>query len=172
MKTYICEICGDAHLGTNKPANCPFCGARAPFIKLGSIAKPVTLNTEKISDESKKFLEETIKLEKKAVAIYNCMANVAKEYEIKAIYKRLAKVELEHISIVCKILKIEKPDSITKPCSEKMKENFINTINLEEKATELYFKFAREVKERNIKILFTGLAQAEEDHIELIKNYL
>ena len=38
MKTYICEICGDAYLGTEKPKNCPFCGAGEGFIKEGKKA--------------------------------------------------------------------------------------------------------------------------------------
>ena len=41
MKTFICEICGDAYIGEEKPKNCPFCGAREAFIKEGKDAKPV-----------------------------------------------------------------------------------------------------------------------------------
>lgn len=49
MKTFICEICGDAYLGTNKPSECPFCGARGNFIKPGSEAVPVVTIKEELS---------------------------------------------------------------------------------------------------------------------------
>ena len=172
MKTFICEICGDAHLGSEKPKNCPFCGAREAFIKDGNDADPVINNEQKLTDVTVANLKETLRLEQDAVAIYRCMADKADSYEIKAMYKRLASVEQEHISIVCKLLKIEKPKPLTETCSDEMAENFKRTIELEENATNLYFKFAKEATENKLKIMFTGIAQAEEDHIKLINNYL
>lgn len=172
MKTFICEICGDAYLGEEKPKGCPFCGAREAFIKEGKDADPIVNQKEEIGEASGKNLKETLKLEKEAVAIYNCMAGKSSTYEIKAMYKRLAKVEMEHASIICKLLEIEKPEITTEECSEDDVENFKKTIDLENAATNLYKKFAKEATEKNIKILFTALVQAEEDHIILIKNYL
>jgi rubrerythrin len=100
------------------------------------------------------------------------MAGKAKTYEIKAMYKRLAKVELEHAVIVTKLLKTDRPEIGTETCSEEEVENFKKTIELEENASNLYVQFTKDVTEENIRILFTALMQAEEDHIELIKNYL
>ncbi|MFC1756342.1 ferritin family protein [Patescibacteria group bacterium] len=172
MKTFICEICGDAYLGEEKPKGCPFCGARVAFIKNGSEASPIVNQVIKVSDVSRKNLMETLDLETKANKIYLCMAGKTEKYELKAMFKRIAKVELEHASIVCKILKIEIPQIEDEPCSEDDIENFQKTLELEKHATGLYFKFAKESVEKELKIMFTALAQAEEDHIELIKNYL
>ena len=172
MKTYICQICGDAYLGTEKPSECPFCGARANFIKEGKDANPITNQIETIGEVSKQNLQTTYDLETKAVAIYTCMANNAKSYEIKAMYKRLAKVELEHATIVTKLCGITPPTINAEACSLDDAENFQRTIELEENATELYKKFAKEAEETNVRIFFTALAQVEADHIELIKNYL
>ena len=83
MKTFICEICGDAYLGEEKPKNCPFCGARDAFIKEGKDAKPVVNVKENLSDVSKKNLEETLQLEMRANAIYTCMTGKAINYEIE-----------------------------------------------------------------------------------------
>ncbi|PIR73543.1 MAG: hypothetical protein COU40_02275 [Candidatus Moranbacteria bacterium CG10_big_fil_rev_8_21_14_0_10_35_21] len=196
MKTYICQICGDAYIGEGKPTECPFCGARENFIKIGKEALPI-LNQEtparnatlarnashndasghsvaggKISETDKKNLLETLDLELKANSLYLCMASKAKSYEIKAMYKRLAKVELEHAIIATKFLKIERPGIDAESCSEEEIENFNKTIELEDHATKLYAGFAKTAEDRNIKILFTALAQVEEDHIKLIKNYL
>lgn len=172
MKTFICEICGDAYLGEEKPKNCPFCGARQAFIKEGKEADPVVNSKDPLSDVSKKNLEETLKLEMRANAIYTCMAGKALTYEISKMYKRLAKVELEHAVICTKLLGIELPPIGSEICSDQDIENFHKTIELEDHASSLYSEFAKTSTEKHIKILFTALNQAELDHIELIKNYL
>ena len=108
MKTYICQICGDAYIGEEKPKNCPFCGARENFIKLGNEADPIVNQKFEISKISGENLKKTYDLEVKAVAIYNCMSARTKSYEIKVMYERLSKVEMEHATIVAKILKMDK----------------------------------------------------------------
>jgi len=172
MRTYICQICGDAYIGTDKPSDCPFCGASGNFIKLGSEANPIVNQKEEIEELSRKNLLETLELEKTANALYLCMADKADTYEVKAMYKRLAKVELEHAIIVTKLLNIARPEPKKELCSDKMIENFNKTIDLEDTATKLYARFAQEAGEKNVKIFFTALAQVEAGHIELIKNYL
>jgi len=172
MKTFICEICGDAYVGEEKPKNCPFCGARENFIKDGKDANPIVNQEIELSEQAVKNLKTTYDLEVKASALYVCMAGKAKTYEVKAMYKRLAKVELEHAVIATKLLKSDRPVTTEQGCDDEDAENFKKIILLEENATNLYKKFAEEATEQNIKVLFTALSQAEEDHIELIKNYL
>lgn len=172
MKTYICQICGDAYIGSEKPSDCPFCGAHANFIKEGREADPIVSKFETIGEVSRNNLQATYDLEVKAAAIYICMANSAQSYEIKAMYKRLAKVETEHAVIVSKLCGIAAPVIEVEACSLDDVENFKRTIELEEHATDLYKKFTKEAEEKNIKIFFTALAQVEADHIALIKNYL
>jgi rubrerythrin len=79
---------------------------------------------------------------------------------------------LEHAVICTKLLGIEMPPIATELCSDQDIENFQKTIALEEHASSLYTEFAKTSAEAHIKILFTALNQAEQDHIELIKNYL
>jgi len=172
MKTYICEICGDAYIGEEKPSECPFCGARQAFIKDGKDAKPIVNQFENIGEVSRKNLQATYDLEVNASAIYTCIANKAKDYEIKAMYKRLAKVELEHAVVVSKLCGISMPVIEVEACSAENVENFKRTIELEEHATDLYAQFGKEATEKSIKIFFTALTQMESDHIKLIKNYL
>jgi rubrerythrin len=172
VKLYICEICGDAYIGEEKPKNCPFCGAKSNFIKKGQEAKPIFDQEGKISEVSRKNLMTTYDLEIKATAIYNCMSQKSQNYWQKAMYKRLAKVELEHAVIVTKLLNIDRSEIREENCSEDILENFKKTIKLEEDATILYKKFTQEAEEEKIKIFFTALAQVENDHIELIKNFI
>lgn len=158
-------------MGEAKPKNCPFCGAREAFMREGGVL-PVTKEKIELSEASKKNVEEFLALELKAKEIYLCMAGKAKSYEIEAMYKRLSKVELEHANIACKILKIEMAQASPEGCSDEDIENFKKTIELEAHAAGLYHKFAVQAPEQPIKMMFTALAQAEEDHIKLIKNYL
>lgn len=172
MRTSICEICGDAYLGEEKPKNCPFCGAPENFIKEGGTANPLINQKEEIGEVSEKNLREALTLEVKASAVYACMAGKAQTYEVKAMYKRLAKIELEHAVIICKLLKINQPETTAEICGDSEAENFRRTIELEEKAVNIYDKFGEESSERNIKTLFSALSQVEAEHIELMKNYI
>src|SRR4030042_1407330 len=156
MKTFICEICGDAYIGLEKPKNCPFCGARENFIKPGSEANPIVNQKVDLSEQSIKNLKATYDLEVRAPAIYTCMAGKAKTYEIKAMYKRLAKVELEHAVIVTKLLQSARPEIGEEVCSDEDAENFKKTVSLEENAANLYRKFLQEAEEVPIKTLFTA----------------
>lgn len=172
MKTYICEICGDAYLGDEKPHQCPFCGSGKDYIKEGGEALPITNETIKISEKSRENLMKTLRLEINAVAVYQCMANKTDKYEIRAMYKRLAKVESEHAVIVTKLLKIEKPEVMEKTCSDSDKENFDETIKLENNASDLYAVFGQEAQEAEIKKFFEALTIVEKEHIDLMRNYL
>lgn len=170
MNLYICEICGDAYIGEEKPTDCPFCGARNNFIKLADEAKPIVNEKIDISELSRNNLMETLALETRANAIYLCMAGKATEYKIKAMYKRLAKVELEHAVIVTKLLGIAMPEINAQNCADENAENFQKTIELEDHAVELYKKFTTEAVESNIRKFFGALMQVEAGHIELVEN--
>lgn len=172
MKTWICEICGDAYIGEGKPTSCPFCGARHAFIKEGKDAKPVVEVKTELSELTLKNLEETLQLEIDANAIYLCMAGKTDSYEIMKMYKRLAKVELEHAIICTKIMQIQMPELNSKECSDEDVANFEKTLELENHAAGLYARFAKEAVESHVKIMFTALNQVEQDHITLIKDYL
>lgn len=172
MKTYICQICGDAYLGEEKPKNCPFCGAREHFMKIGKEATPIVSSKITLSELSGANLQEALALELRANLIYLCMAGKAKTYEVKAMFKRLAKVELEHAVIICKMLDIAMPKVEDQTCSDEELQNFQKTVTLEEHASEIYARFAKEATEQEIRILFTALNQVEMDHIDLINNYL
>lgn len=172
MNIYICQICGDAYIGMEKPKDCPFCGAREMFIKLGREYTPLLELEESLVELSKKNLEHSLELEKTASGIYSCMADYADSYEVQAMYKDLAKVEREHSYIIAKMLGYERSEIPPQICSEDDLENFKKTLELEDNAIKMYSQFAREAKERAAKILFTALTQIEEGHSDLIGRYL
>jgi len=172
MKTYICQICGDAYIGEKCPSDCPYCGAPGNFIKIGEESNPIVNQKFSILGKSEENLMKTYELEVKASAIYTCMAGKTKDQKIQKMYKRLAKIELEHAEIVTKLLNMPAPEVKSEICSEEDLENFKKTVELENHAVNLYRQFAKESEEQQLKILFTALAQAEAGHISLMKNYL
>ena len=172
MQTYICQICGDAYVGEGRPTECPFCGAPDNFIKPAKEARPIVNEKIEIGEISRKNLEATYDLEIKASAIYTCMAGKAKTYEVKAMFKRLAKIELEHAVIANKLLGNPSPVVSPESCSDEDAENFTATVELEKHATEVYAQFLKEATETNIRILFNALNQIEADHIKLMENYI
>jgi rubrerythrin len=172
MNLYICEICGDAYIGTEKPSDCPFCGAKNNFIKSADEAQPIINVKGEISETSKKNLMETLTLETRASAIYTCMAGKTKEYKIQKMYKRLAKVELEHAVIVTKLMSIPMPEINPVSCSDEKIENFNKTIELENHAASLYKKFIGDSAEEHIRKFFGALMQVEQGHIDLINKFI
>lgn len=172
IRLYICEICGDAYVGEERPTDCPFCGAKGNFIKPGAEAHPVVEDKSPISELSKKNLMETLALETKANAIYLCMAGKAKDYQIIKMYKRLAKVELEHATIVTKLLGIAMPEIRPEECAAEDVENFQRTIELEDHASGLYKRFAAEAEEPHVRKMFGAIMQAEMGHKELIESMM
>lgn len=172
MNVYICQICGDGYIGTEKPKDCPFCGAKESFMKQGKEYAPILDMEEPLSEESKNNLEYSLGLEKTASGIYLCMAENADSEEVRAMFKDLSKVEREHSYIIAKMLKQERPEIPKEMCGEDDVENFKRTLELEDNAIKMYRQFAREAKERAVRILFTALTQAEEGHSDLIGGYL
>lgn len=172
MNLYICEICGDAYIGTEKPSDCPFCGAKNNFIKPADEARPIVAEKIEISETSKKNLMETLDLEMRANAIYTCIAGKSQEYKINKMYKRLAKVELEHAIIVTKLMGMELPAAGSELCADSGVENFKKTIELEDHATNLYKQFAAAATEENVRKFFGALMQVEQGHIDLIKSMI
>jgi rubrerythrin len=172
MKTFICQICGEAHIGSEKPHQCPFCGAADNFLKIGAESSPVVNRKQEIGEISRKNLLASLQLERDASALYTCMAGKAEVYEIQAMYKRLARIEMEHAVAINKLLGEAAPVPEVKECSAEMVENFKQTIELEKNATSLYAQFAKEATEQDVRIFFTALARVEREHIELIENYL
>lgn len=172
MNLYICEICGDAYIGTERPSDCPFCGSRIGFIRPANEANPIVSEKIKLSETSLKNLKEAYGLEVAAVGIYQCMADKANRYEVKAMFKRLAKIELEHAAIISKLAGLPRPEIAAQSCFEDEAENFLKTVELEDNATILYANFANLAEEKNVKKFFVAISQVEAGHKALMKNFL
>ncbi|HOZ61231.1 MAG TPA: hypothetical protein PK914_03830, partial [Smithellaceae bacterium] len=72
VKLYRCTICGDAYIGENPPANCPFCGAHIEYIKE---AKDAVVNFDvELGARDKANAEHALQVEVSNATFYACAA--------------------------------------------------------------------------------------------------
>ena len=168
MILYRCRICGDPYLGTAPPTNCPFCGAPQKYIVRAE--EYVDLNDiPNLTPRSRANLEKALQLEVNNAAFYFCAANCSPDPVAAALFKALAKIESEHASTVCKLLKIPKPEIKPDPqaCQKDPKANFAASHERETRAVAFYSQSAVEATEDRVKEVFTALTQIETDHIHI-----
>ncbi|MEE9150423.1 MAG: ferritin family protein [Thermoplasmata archaeon] len=167
MRVFRCKICGDPYLGEEIPTNCPFCGAPAKYMVLArDWMEPVI---EKLSEISKNNLQSALELEIENTKFYICAVEMTDTLEGKQMFKALSKIESEHASMICEILKVEKPtitlDKLA--CYPSYQENLKESHNREARAIKSYSQFFKEAKEPRIKEIFQALVLIETDHLKL-----
>jgi rubrerythrin len=168
LKLFRCQICGDPYLGSEPPSFCPFCGAPEKY--LVPAIKYVDRNTvPNLSAKSRENLEKALGLEVDNAAFYMCASNCAADPVAQAMFKALSKTEAEHASLICKILKVPKPE--IKPdeqaCQKDPKANFAAAHGREERAVAFYGQAAKEATEDRVKEVFIALTEVETYHIAL-----
>jgi len=172
MILYRCRICGDPYLGTAPPTNCPFCGAPQKYIVLAP--EYVDRNdVPNMSPRSRENLEKALQLEVKNAGFYFCASACSPDPLNASMFKALAKIESEHASTVCKLLKIPKPE--IKPddqaCLKDPKKNFAAAHEKETRAVAFYQQSANEAGEDRVKEVFTALSEIETDHIHISEEW-
>ncbi|MCX5889227.1 MAG: ferritin-like domain-containing protein [Deltaproteobacteria bacterium] len=170
FKLFRCRICGDPYLGSEPPSFCPFCGAPQKY--LVPAAAYVDRNTvPNLSARSRANLEKALDLEVSNAAFYMCASDCAPDPLSKAMFKALWRTEAEHASLICKILKVPKPEikPDVKACLKDPKANFAAAQEHEQSAVIFYGQSAQEATEDRIKEVFTALTEVETYHIALSK---
>ncbi|MFH0874894.1 MAG: ferritin family protein [archaeon] len=165
-----CEICGDPYVGERPPANCPFCGAKAKYIKEAKKAS-VTFDV-KLNPKDKANVEHALQVEISNAAFYFCASKKTDDEEGKLLFKALAKVEAEHAAIWKKILKLDKIPEGNEQCFDVNKENLEESHRRETRAIEFYRNAALESQNERIKQIFNALVEVETDHLSLSEQRL
>jgi rubrerythrin len=168
LKLFRCQICGDPYLGSEPPSFCPFCGAPEKY--LAPAQEYVDRNTvPNLSAKSRENLEKALELEVRNAAFYMCASECAPDAFFKAMFKALWRTEAEHASLICKILKVAKPEikADTKACQQDPKANFAAAHEREQRAVAFYSQSAQEAVEDRVKEVFTALTEVETYHIAL-----
>ena len=168
LKLFRCRICGDPYLGSEPPSYCPFCGAPQKY--LVPAEDYVDRNdVPNLSTQSRTNLEKALDLEVRNAAFYMCASDCAQDPVAKAMFKALWRTEAEHASLICKILKVPKPEIMPddKACLRDPKANFGAAHGREERAVAFYSQSAKEATEDRVKEVFTALTEVETYHIAL-----
>jgi len=168
MKLFRCIICGDPYLGSAPPSFCPFCGAPEKYLVPAEDYRDRN-DIPNLSGRSRENLEKALQLEISNAAFYMCASKCSPEPVSQAMFKALSKAEAEHASVICKILKVAKPE--IKPdeqaCQRDPKANFAASHEREKRAVAFYSQAAAEAVEERVKELFTGLTEIESYHIAI-----
>ncbi|MCL2870991.1 MAG: hypothetical protein FWE26_05130 [Coriobacteriia bacterium] len=172
-KVWRCCICGDSYLGYDRPTNCPFCGAHAQYI-LPSSNFPLRVNDVQITESERADLEYACDLEVTNLTLYKALGEMGdRNGLIPSAYRALGKIEHEHLSVFGKLLKVPVPTEPKQALT--VQDNWTANIELSHQHEEIAAQFYREAAERattpRVKIVFTAIAEVEEDHIA-IDNYL
>jgi rubrerythrin len=170
VKLYRCTICGDAYIGANPPANCPFCGAHVEYIVE---AKEAVVNFDvPLSAKDRANAEHALQVEISNATFYACAANKTNNPEGKILFKALGKIEAEHASIWRKILKLESVPPGSETCNMENIENLKESHARETRAIDFYRKSAAESDHPRIRQLFESLVDIETDHLSLSEERL
>ncbi|MFN2366697.1 MAG: ferritin family protein, partial [Desulfurivibrionaceae bacterium] len=166
VKVFRCTICGEASLAEKKSTHCPFCGAHHQW--LVDAHDYIEPETPELTAISRKNLEFTYDLEIKASKIYQCIRKKTGDQFILAMFKAIAKVELEHAELVGKLIG-KGPDCeipfVDRLCTEDRDESLHKTEGLENDAIKHYKKFLGEATESRVRDIFQALIEVENDHL-------
>ncbi|MFZ5452141.1 MAG: ferritin family protein [Thermodesulfobacteriota bacterium] len=171
LKLFRCQICGDPYLGSEPPSFCPFCGAPQRFMVPAEQYEDRN-TVPNLSAKSRENLEKALELEVSNASFYMCASNCAPDPLSQAMFKALSKTEAEHASLICKILKVAKPEikPDEKACLKDPKANFAAAHGREERAAAFYNQAAQEATEDRVKEVFAALTEVETYHIALDKS--
>lgn len=168
MKLYRCLICGDPYLGSAPPSFCPFCGAPEKYLVPAEEYRDRNYIPD-LSSRSRENLEKALELEVKNAGFYMCASACSPEPVSQAMFKALSKAEAEHASLVCKLLRVPKPEikPDDKACQQDPKANFAAAHEREVRAVAFYRQAAAEAVEDRVREVFTALTEIESYHIAL-----
>uniref|UniRef100_A0A7C4M2H3 Ferritin n=1 Tax=candidate division CPR3 bacterium TaxID=2268181 RepID=A0A7C4M2H3_UNCC3 len=170
MKSFRCTICGEVHIGDKRPSNCPFCGVAERYIMDFENVKGEGLFTVKsLSDESRKNLMVALNLETSNASFYKCASEKSESENMRALFKRLAKVEREHADTIRKYLDLDKIEFNNEECSDLDQMNVEDAMGREKSALEFYRNSAKEAKEPKISNFFMAISEVEEGHLKVLK---
>lgn len=176
MNVYRCLICGETYLGYEPPTNCPFCGAHTEFFTTPE-GYPDGLNDVELTETERADLEASVQVELSNARFYAGMAERKDNDTLRSAYKRLARIEAEHCSLFCKLLKTAKPADLAEPgdTTGGWLTDIEDSVRRETRAHELYVEFAGRATNPRIRGVFEAVAAVEADHLaldEVAKGYV
>lgn len=176
FKVYRCQVCGEVYLGSDKPKECPYCGAHQNYLKATEAEEysRLDLPSSEISNKSQEDIREAIELEVDNYLFYSCAADRTEDENIAETFERLAKVEMEHAKALADLgghdrstIEDKEAELSQSGCESNIEANFKQSHEREARAIEEYSKFAKRASEPVVKKFFAALVAIERDHLQL-----
>ncbi|MDI6844253.1 MAG: hypothetical protein QMC94_07675 [Anaerosomatales bacterium] len=176
LKMYRCRICGETYLGYEAPENCPFCGAHREHLEAPEKYDP-SVNAVTLTEVERADLESSIELERSNTRFYLGMAQRRDNDTLRSTYKRLAKIEMEHCELFCKLAGVPTPEDLSEPgeTTGSWASDIEESLRRENRASSLYATFAERATSPRLKEVWSAVSAVEADHItldNLAKEYL
>lgn len=183
----VCCICGMEINDINKNVNsaafskcnqgeainfCPFCGAAKEHL-LESNNYIINAKNGDLEKVSLKILDHAVKLELFNADFYNKVAALAKDINIRNMFKHLSRIERIHANIHMRLGSFTELPKLTEIRYDKYKSDLelLEQAKLREKhAVEYYRKYMNSIDDNNIKQVLEVLMSVEEEHIVLLSN--
>lgn len=169
MYIFRCLICGDTFVTREKPTNCPYCGSDQEYIVL-TVDYPEGLNDVELTDQEHADILRSASLEWTNAQFYSDLGKIAEPSSLSSMYRHLAKIEREHLSVFSKLLKTPVDDLpferevIT--LKETWAENIASSSNQEVEARDFYAEAAARATTPRVKQVLTAISQVEDTHID------
>ena len=169
MESLRCLICGEVFIGTARPSNCPFCGAKAIHLVPAGQWTDENESVASLTEVSRANLARSLQLEVNAGPFYKDASEKARSVSLRGVFKGLAKVESEHASVFRKLLRTEFPapePALSVSLGDELSD-LKEALAREQEATALYRRFAEEAVEPRVKKVFAAISEVESSHITL-----
>jgi rubrerythrin len=171
MKVWRCKICGDSYIGTRRPSNCAFCGAREKLVLLAADWQPPERGD--LGDMARKIVERALEMELIKAAFYACAADKADGSLGFAVFDALSREHGRHASVMRRILGLAKPSTGGQgTCHEATEDNLEEGSRKQKDAVRFYQDSYNRLSEPVVREVFSALAEIEIDEMALLERLL
>jgi rubrerythrin len=183
MSILRCLVCGveikSEHIYINKNSRltdntlsdilfCPFCGVSNNYIK--DTDKPYFNEIGELDEESNIILDHAMKLEVFNSDFYKKAEIMARNDEVRGMFKDLSKVELTHAIIHMRAGNFKKIPKLADINYSRLSSDELlikEAINREKHAVAYYEKYVQRVKNVKLREILLALREVEREHISL-----
>lgn len=147
---------------------CPFCGVSKNYIK--DTDKLYFDEIEKLDDEANIILDHAMKLELFNSDFYKKAEIMAKDEEIRKMFKDLSKVEFTHALIHRRAGNFKKIPKLADIKYARLSSDELlvrEAINREKHAVAYYEKYSQRIKDVKLREILSALSEVEKEHISL-----
>jgi rubrerythrin len=168
MKPLRCQLCGETYLG-QEADRCPYCGAAGK--QLVSAAEWIEYGKLELNEKDLDKCRTALGFEVSNWTFYQCCARKAESIFTRAIFKRLAKHEMEHAELLARMMGGEIPGFTDESCPDTDRDKFEEAHLREHRAIKYYLHAAAESSHPRVKEVFRALSEIEVEHLQISNVY-